>query len=48
MSGSPFEIAVVLVVLFALFGGTIIPKLTKRIKETKKAAKEGLEEIKGE
>ena len=48
MRWSPVEIAVVIIAILALFGGTIIPKITKRVKDSKKALDDGISEIKGE
>ena len=44
---SPIELGLVIVVILALFGGTLIPKITKRIKKSKDALTEGVNEIKG-
>ena len=43
---SPVEIGLVALVILALFGGTLIPKITKRVKDSKYALNEGLNEIK--
>ena len=43
---SPVEIGLVALVILALFGGTLIPKITKRVKDSKSALNEGLNEIK--
>ncbi len=43
---SPVEIGLVALVILALFGGTLIPKITKRVKDSKNALNEGLNEIK--
>ena len=47
MFGSPLEFGLVAIVILALFGGTLIPKITKRIKKSKDALTEGIDEIKG-
>ena len=41
------ELAVVALVVLALFGGTLIPKITKQVKKSKDALNEGIEEIRG-
>ena len=43
---SPVEIGLVALVILALFGGTLIPKITKSVKDSKNALNEGLNEIK--
>lgn len=44
---SPVELGLAVVVALALFGGTLIPMITKRIKKSKDALKDGYNEIKG-
>ena len=46
MKFSPTELIIVAIVALALFGGTLLPKIFKQMKESKKALKEGLDELK--
>ena len=43
---SPTELLVVVVIALALFGGTLLPKIFKQMKDSKKALKEGLDDLK--
>ena len=46
MRMGPTELLIIAVVILALAGGTLIPKIFKQLKESKKAFKEGLDELK--
>ena len=43
---SPMELGIVIVVVVGLFGGAIIPKVTKQLKKSKEAFKASVVELK--
>lgn len=43
---SPIELGLIVLVFLALFGGALFPKITKRVKDSKKAFTDGVNEIK--
>lgn len=48
MKLSPTEIGIVVLIIFVLFGGTLIPKIMKRVKSSAKTLKTEMDDLSAE